>query len=191
MIHVLLGLEDKDTPISDAVASFGYHFRSSNSIYEPFEITDKQNLLDNANMTGISTAVCSENDNRNYYDCTKISFDYEYRESPIHNVIAIQLGDDNGNKFTHYFNDGIHVAGESLNPTPVETISGIEYTRTDKVNNIWTSDGIEYKRLSETLFDRITPWPAYVCNDTPLEEINGPVSRGNCNFRVLAPGVWR
>jgi len=156
-VHVFLGLEDKTTPISKAAASFGYHFLPSNSVREAFEITDKQNLLDSANMTGISSAECSIHDNTNYDDCLKISFEYTSREAPLHNVFAIQLGDEHGNKFTHYFNDGIAVIGDSLNPTRIETISGIEYTRIDKANNIWESDDIQYKMLSPTLMERITP----------------------------------
>ena len=190
LVHIGLGLENIRTAIQEAEAFIDYHFRPSNSLLEPLDVIDKDNILQNVSMKSIDHYKCNDED-IDHLDCIKMVFEYEYREAPKSNIIAVQLVDDNGNKFTHYFNHGIAVSGESLNGPVTVIVGGIEYTRTDKVNDIWESDGIEYKKISETLFDRITPWTEYVCNDTPLAQMKGGYGRDNCNFRALAIGVWK
>jgi len=48
--------------------------------------------------------------------------------------------------------------------------------------------GIEYHRVSEYKFDRITPLESYQCTDPPLDEVMVP-TRNNCHFRALTT-LW-
>ncbi len=178
-IHIGFGLENKYDPMNNAEAYIDYHFKD-------VKLIDENNILQNVHITSIEDYKCSKKDTL-APDCTKIIFEYEYREAPLYSNIAIQIGDEHGNKLRHFFDGGIIVTGESLNDQPIVIVSGIQYTRIDKINDIWVNDGIEYQKTSETLYKRITPWTPYVCNDTPLDEINGPVSSSNCNFRALVP----
>lgn len=191
-VYIGFGLENIKTNIYKSEAMIKYNFRSTNSALENLSTIDKNNILQNVNMTSAEPHKCKSTDVK--LKCLKMVFEYENRESTVHNVLAVQLGDENGNKFTYYFNDGIEVIGESLNGPLIEVVSGIEYTRTDKVNNIWENDGIEYKQVSKTLFNEINPvdYRSYkpVCNDTPLDQIKGAYGSENCHFRALAPGVY-
>jgi hypothetical protein len=76
--------------------------------------------------------------------CKQVSIELEFKESPIGKVLALQAIDSKRRSSVLYFNDGITVHGESLNPPLTqEIISKIKYKglqtiqRIDKVQDIW------------------------------------------------------
>lgn len=170
----------------------------SNTVLDKLNITDNQNLIQNLNVISIEPTKCKSSSNNE--SCLKIIFEYEYRESPLYNIIAVNLMDAQRSSWTFYFNDGIDVLGQSINEPPTDSFTTkkgnqypvitFELVRTDKVNNIWTDQfGIEYHQINGR-YDRITPLPEWKCNDTPLDQImNGSGTRNNCHFRALTT-IW-
>jgi len=76
--------------------------------------------------------------------CTKVSIELEFKESPTGKVLALQAIDQKRRSNILYFNDGMTVYGESLNPPfTKQIISEIKYKglqtiqRIDKVQDIW------------------------------------------------------
>lgn len=185
-----LGIKEVGIPLSESEV-IG-QLILNNSEFEEFSITDKQNLIQNFNVTSIEPVKCKANSSNE--NCLKIVFEYEYREAPLYNVVAVNLMDKQRASWTSFFNHGVHVTGDSMNPNPTDYFydkKGNQYPmityhleRTDKINNIWTDqNGIQYHKVSDSKYDRITPMPDYICNDKPLDEINVP-TRNNCHFRA-------
>jgi len=155
-ILIGLGLENIKTLIYNAENLIDIEL--FNTKVEKLTVVDDQNLLYNWNVTTTDHIKCSERD-MGHADCLKVTFTYQNREAGLYNVIAIKLSDEYGNDSIFYINDGIAVTGESLNPPMVKTISGVEYTRTDKVNNTWIDEeGIEFEETKGGWMLRTTPW---------------------------------
>ena len=76
-------------------------------------IVDELNLLENSDVSVmVSETSCTGEETQ----CLLVEMQYSYREPPIYNAMAVKPvnWDDNARQF--YFNDGIHVDGESKNP---------------------------------------------------------------------------
>lgn len=89
-----------------------------------------------------SKTFCSPDDTTQL--CDRVSFEFVFNESPLYQVLAVQAIDMKGRTNILYFNDGIDVTGESLNP-PVQKVilsdiphQGLQTVeRVDKAEDIW------------------------------------------------------
>jgi len=159
---------------------------------EKIIINDKDNLIENSTVVAVVDVVKCTTDSQNEA-CIKVTLQYSYREPTINNVMLVNVRDKPRNAQNFYFNEGIQVIGESMNPTPFVILNNkktsqqtedltLTLFRMDKIKDIWIDGkGIEYHRINDNLFDRITPAEPYKCTDTPLDEIKVP-TRMNCNF---------
>ena len=166
---------------------------------EKVVINDKDNLIENSTVVAVASIVKCAIDLHDQ-NCIKVTLEYSYREPTLNNMLVVNVRDKPGNSQNFYFNDGIQVVGESLNEPPTYQLFNkkvkqqtedlyLTLTRTDIINNTWIDKyGIEYKKINENWFERITPTEAYKCTDPPLSEINVP-TRQNCNFRNLTE-LW-
>ena len=74
-------------------------------------IVDELNLLEDSDVSAtVSQTSCSGGEQQ----CLLVELQYSYREPPAYNTISIKLDWDN-NAHQFYFNDGIHVDGDSIN----------------------------------------------------------------------------
>ena len=75
-------------------------------------IKDKLNLLENSDVSStISQISCSKDEQQ----CLLVEMKYSYREAPIYNTVSVKPVDWDNNAHQFYFNDGIHVNGNSIN----------------------------------------------------------------------------
>lgn len=199
MVQFGLGAKEVGVPLNDVevlVEVYLETFGTDDEIaVEKVIIKDRDNLIDTFSVFAIAEIVKC-NAEATDTECVKVTLQYSYREATIYNVMIVSVSDVKRNTQNFYFNDGIEVTGESLNPAPTYTMYNkdtnqqskdlkLTLTRTDKVNDIWIDKyGIEYQQVSADRFDRITPHPSIECNDAPLDTINVP-TRNNCHFRAL------
>lgn len=188
-VQLFLGVPEVGKPLSYAEVTG--QLILSQSQYEEFNITDKQNLIQNFNATSIEPHKCKPSSNSEA--CLKIIFEYEYREAPLYNIMAVSVMDVQRAAWAHYFNDGVEVIGESLNEPPTDrqfiNKQWIEFVRTDKVNHIWTDqNGIEYLKSAYDNYDRITPEEPIKCITPDVLPKNGG-TRADCWWRAQLP-MW-
>lgn len=188
------GLPEVGSPLNDAESLVVVYL--DYGVFDRIETTDKDNLLDKMDVT-LTPSYCRADSND--MKCLTVQMDYIFREAPINNIVVVNVVDNPRNSKTIFFNDGVHVQGDSLNELPTDKFyskKGNQYpmithnlVRTDKINDIWTDQfNIEYQKIGDNRYDRITPMPDYECNDKPLDEINVP-TRQNCHFRALT-SLW-
>jgi hypothetical protein len=115
---------------------------------ESVTIFDPKHVLGSVNVTTATTS-CSILSND---ICLEVTFDHIFRESLDYNMVATNIWDFQRNGYQNYFNHGIHIVGESMNPP--EEYSGIYHghiyhltetgpnTATDDDGNTWTFDKI-------------------------------------------------
>ncbi|MBM2819286.1 MAG: uncharacterized protein HW410_968, partial [Nitrosarchaeum sp.] len=115
---------------------------------ESVTLFDPKHVLGGVNVTA-TTIQCSINSNA---QCLEVTFDHIFRESLDYNMVATNIWDFERNGWQNYFNHGIHIVGESMNPP--EQYSGIYHgriyhltetgknTATDDDGNNWTFDKI-------------------------------------------------
>ena len=126
----------------DAEASVALTF-SYGGDFEGVTWNNGQQLI---NQTSLSfshkDAFCLPDDT--VEQCKQVSIELEFKESPIGKVLALQAIDSKRRSSVLYFNDGVTVFGESLNPPfTKEIISKIKYKglqtieRIDKAQDIW------------------------------------------------------
>ena len=190
-----IGAEERGQSMNECEVLIEVHYETNGTItdigVEEIIITDKDNLIDNESVTALAyVSKCMEDGDS--LSCVKTDLFFTFREAPLYQMIIIQTVDNNGNTQNFHFNEGIYVEGQSLNPADtIQTFRGI-YTQIDRLNEIWIDeDGIEYEKNSFDSFNRITPYPDYVCNDTPLDEIMNGGDRNNCHFRAQLISMWK
>jgi len=104
---------------------------------ETVTVTDPENVLDNVRVQ-TSTVSCGD-DIR--VDCLGITVYHTFRAPLDFNIVATDVWDFKRNAWQNYFNHGINVIGDSLNPPDKHTVfdrQGFVYTITeiDKMNAI-------------------------------------------------------
>jgi len=134
-----------------------------NGIIGPqLNVIDKNNLLD---KVSISTETTSCNDGANSPTCTLLTMEHMFREAPLANIVGITLADNTRNSVAFYFNHGIEVEGESLNPPQTAVIplhqrgeSQAHLTQIDRGEDLWIDEqnNIWSKNSFGTWF-KITP----------------------------------
>ena len=75
-------------------------------------VTDPENALDDVR---VETSVVSCSDN-SYSECLGVTIFYKFRTSLDFNMVATDVWDKKRNSQQNYYNHGIEVIGESLNP---------------------------------------------------------------------------
>ena len=201
LVQFGLGAKSIGEPLNDLEVLIEVHLNinSNNFEVEKVIIKDRDNLIETFSVFAVIDMVkCLDiSDNER---CLKVTLEYSYREPTINNIMVVNVRDKPGNSQNFYLNEGVIVVGESMNPVPyvilpnkhtnqqTEDLTKVLF-RADKVNHIWIDGmGIEYLKINENLFDRITPNAPIECNDKPLSEVKVP-TRNNCNFRALVD-IW-
>lgn len=133
---------------------------------ESITLFDPNHVLGQVNVT-TSTIDCSSKNNAK---CLEITFDHIFRESLEYNMLATNIWDYQRNGWQNYFNHGIEITGDSMNPPDVYT--GIykghiyELTETGKntaidtegnswtFSKIWTRDYIKPEIHERNVFNQ-------------------------------------
>ncbi len=115
---------------------------------ETVTIFDPSNVLDNVNVTHTVTK-CSPSDVES--KCLMLNIEHMFRAPLDFDIVATNVWDIKRNAWQNYYNHGIHVEGDSLNPP--ETVVGIHYdgylvhliktsknTAVDIDGNMWSFD---------------------------------------------------
>jgi len=79
---------------------------------ETVTITDPENALDNIRVK-TSTGDCNVDSSM---ECLIVTIDHRFRTQLDFNIVATDVWDTRRNSWQNYYNDGIEVVGESLNP---------------------------------------------------------------------------
>jgi hypothetical protein len=118
---------------------------------ESVTLFDPSNVLGDVSVTAADVR-CNPKDN---FTCLEVTFHHVFREPLEYNMVATNVWDFERNGWQNYFNHGIHVVGESMNPP--DTYSGIYHghvyhltetgknTAVDENGDSWTFD-IEWTR---------------------------------------------
>ncbi len=141
VLEILFGIPEVGKA-HEAEASVALSFDYTGE-FEGVTWKDKFQLI---NQTSLSfshkDAFCLPDDT--VEQCTQVSVELEFKESPIGKVLALQAIDGKRRSSVLYFNDGVTVYGESLNPPLTKEItSKIKYKglqtiqRIDKAQDIW------------------------------------------------------
>ena len=114
-----------------------------------FVISDVHNLIENDSVWAETDLVPCMTSSVDYAGCLEMTLHYSYREAPLYNVMMINAMDAKRNAENTYFNDGVEVSGESLNPADVLNIlpittenypqkrGMIELTQVDRAEKTW------------------------------------------------------
>jgi len=186
MIQVGLGVPELGSPLNDVEVLIEIPLLTNGTLrgitIDEIILKDKNNLIESVNGT-VYAIDCQES--KPTQICGKLDLEYSYREAPLHQMVVIQVSDKKNNAQSFYFNEGINVLGQSMNPPDTIQTHGKLFTQIDKINQIWIDkEGIEYQKNSFNSMKRITPHEPYTCNDPPLDEIMNGGTRSNCNFRA-------
>ena len=113
---------------------------------ETVTITDPENALDNVRVK-TSTGDCNVDSSM---ECLIVTIDHRFRTQLDFNIVATDVWDTRLNSWQNYYNDGIEVVGESLNPPKqytgihdghLITITEIgKNIATDEWGNVWSYD---------------------------------------------------
>jgi len=79
---------------------------------ETVTITDPENALDNVRVK-TSTGNCNGHSST---ECLIVTIDHQFRTQLDFNMVGTDVWDTRRNSWQNYYNDGIEVVGESLNP---------------------------------------------------------------------------
>ena len=113
---------------------------------ETVTITDPENALDNVRVR-TSTGSCAGGSTA---QCLIVTVDHTFRAPLDFNIVSTDVWDNERNSWQNYFNHGIEVVGESLNPPNeyfgiykgelIHLIETGKNTAIDADGNIWTFD---------------------------------------------------
>ena len=113
--------------------------------YYPFndytKIHDPNNLLGEIDIS-LDPVKCKANSEKER--CVKFSLDHSFNEAPMHDIVRVTIADKTRNHADVFFNDGIEVYGDSLNPPNTASIAAqgndrglIHLTQTDRTQELW------------------------------------------------------
>ena len=160
-IDVGFGIPSMNHPFAKSEATIEIEF-SNNEIVN-IEEKDELNLIDFGNIT--SNRV---NCGHIVTTCLEVIIPHIFRDNFEYNMVVISAEDGDNNVVMNYLNDGIEIHGESINEAPTDRVwmqkylgntqwDWIDIVRTDRVNDIWTSDdGFEFTSLGGG-YTRIAP----------------------------------
>ena len=146
-------------------------------------IVDDLNILEDSDVSAtVSETSCSGD----VQQCLLVELQYSYREPPAYNTISIKPVDWDNNAHQFYFNDGIHVDGDSINLPKEIDISASHATGTthagetlhlvqiDRAEHLWIDQyGYQWKIIGNTI--RQITMPEYlVPDDNTYGTLHGP-----------------
>jgi len=118
---------------------------------ETVTITDPENALDNVKVR-TSTGNCNASSEM---ECLIVTIDHTFRAPLDFNMVSTEVWDNRLNSWQNYYNHGIEVVGESLNPPNeyfgiykgelIHIIETGKNTAVDADDNTWTFDNIWIK----------------------------------------------
>ena len=146
-------------------------------------IVDELNLLENSDVSAtVSQTSCSGGEQQ----CLLVELQYSYREPPAYNTISIKPVDWDNNAHQFYFNDGIHVDGDSINLPKEITISAshaadtthagetLHLVQIDRAEHLWVDQyGYQWMIIGNTV-RQITVPEYLVPNDNTYGTLHGP-----------------
>lgn len=125
-----------------AEASVAFFFDYKGDL-EKIDWKNNENIVDMKSVYFSTDKVSCQSDDV-AHDCRQVSVELEFKESPIGKVLGLQAIDHERRSNILYFNDGITLEGDSLNPpVTLEIMSEIKYKglqtiqRIDKEQDIW------------------------------------------------------
>lgn len=202
-VQFCLGAEERGQPLNFCEVLIEVHLSTNGTTtgidVREIVINDKDNLIDNDTVTAVSYVTLCMDDSLSS-NCVKVDLEYTYREETLNHMMVVNVADKPRNSQNFHFNEGVNVLGESVNESPTITLSNkhasqqkdnlyITYTRIDKIDDTWVDQfGIEYHRINDVTFDRITPADSYECKDPTLDKVK-VWKRTNCHFRDLT-SLW-
>ena len=154
-----LGAEEISQSLNDVEILIEVHLETFGVIddigVEKIVILDKGNLIDNDSVTANSSVVKCQYASTSP-NCVKVDLEYSYREETVNHIMLVNAMDKPRNAQSFYFNDGVNVLGESLNPPTTMMVHGsekyeglIQVTETARHSGIWIAeDGREFKTNS-------------------------------------------
>ena len=146
-------------------------------------IVDELNLLEDSDVSAtVSQTSCSGGEQQ----CLLVELQYSYREPPAYNTISIKPVDWDNNAHQFYFNDGIHVDGDSINLPKEITISAshaadtthagetLHLVQIDRAEHLWVDQyGYQWMIIGNTV-RQITVPEYLVPNDNTYGKLHGP-----------------
>ena len=147
-------------------------------------IIDDQNLLENSHVSAtVSQIACSEDGPQ----CMLVELQYSYREPPTHNTISIKPVNWDNNAHQFYFNDGIHVDGDSINlPKEIDISAShatsiphasetIHLVQIDRAEHLWIDQyGYQWKIIGNTIRQITVPEYLVPDDDGTYGILHGP-----------------
>ncbi len=112
---------------------------------ETVTITDPENALDNVRVK-TSTGNCNVDSST---ECLIVTIDHQFRTQLDFNIVATDVWDTRRNSLQNYYNHGIHIEGESLNPAKTVMVhigntradAGLkQLTQIDRFADTWTDE---------------------------------------------------
>ncbi|MDI1495715.1 MAG: FG-GAP repeat domain protein [Cenarchaeum symbiont of Oopsacas minuta] len=155
-------------------------------------IEDDLNILENSDISAtVSQTSCSGDQTQ----CLLLELQYSYREPPVYNTIAIKPVDRDNDAYQFYFNDGIHVDGDSINLPKemqistshainhIHTNGTLHLIQTDRAENMWIDQyGFQWKIIGNTI--RQITMPEYIVpTDNKAGILHGP-DRNHPDFEL-------
>ena len=146
-------------------------------------IEDKLNLLEDSDVSSTVSQISCTGD---VQQCLLVELKYSYREPPVYNTVSIKPVDWDNNAHQFYFNDGIHVDGDSINLPKEIDISASHAANTmhatgalhliqiDRAEHLWVDQyGYQWMIMGNTV-RQITVPEYLVPNDNTFGTLHGP-----------------
>lgn len=121
---------------------------------------DPENVFDNVQVI-IEEAKCIDIESQ----CIFVTIFHTFREPLNFNIVSTNIWDDNRNSWQNYFNHGIQIEGDSLNPSKTKMVAfgeaqmrGLyELTQISKIDDLWSDEiGNTYHYEGNDRYDRIS-----------------------------------
>jgi len=137
---------------------------------ETVTVTDPENALDSIK---VSTNIENCNGNDSDTQCLIVTINHRFRAPLEFNIVGTDVWDMQRNSWQNYFNHGIDVTGQSLNPMKTMMISGpekyegfIEVTQNAMYSDVWTSDdGRDFVKNNHDSFKQINQEFEFIIED--------------------------
>lgn len=125
--HVELGFGlGKGQVISESKAVIEYNINFDGTTQT--KLFDPYHVLDNVTVTSQPTKCKLEEENEN---CMEFSFYHVFRESLDFNMVGTNIWDHKRNGWQNYYNHGIEIVGDSLNPPKqIQVLDRLGYQKT-------------------------------------------------------------
>jgi len=130
---------------------------------ESVTFEDPQNVFSNVDLD-VSKGACRA-DSNNVEDCLVITVTHTFRKPLDFDIVGTSIWDSRLNQWSNYFNHGVRITGDSLDPPPTVTTAfgtkemrGLyELTQLDSKTDIWVDEfGNVYQNHGNNFFEKIS-----------------------------------